>query len=175
MTTWRPIPGWHGFYEASDTGLIRSLPRTVRHSIGGTRHVQERILKPSQNQKGYRIVVLARDGKRYAYPVHRLVAETFLGPLPEGWHTCHIDGDNQNNHVTNLRYATPSENNRDVVRHGRNHNANKTHCPQGHPYSPENTQVTRGGRGRKCLTCHRERTRRRRAAQRAARLYDQAA
>lgn len=35
--------------------------------------------------------------------------------------------------------------------------------------------VTRGGRGRKCLTCHRERTRRRRAAQRAARLYDQAA
>lgn len=46
--------------------------------------------------------------------------------------------------------------------------AAKTHCPRGHPYSPENTAVyvdPRGKRGRTCLTCRRERDR---ARQRSA-------
>jgi len=169
MTTWRPIPGWRGYYEASDTGLIRSIPRTVHHPRGGARNLKGRVLRPSRNHKGYQIVVLARDGKRFAYAVHRLVAETFLGPLPDGLVTCHIDGDNQNNAASNLRYATASENNLDIVRHGRNHNVNKTHCPQGHEYSPGNV-LKNTDRGRRCRTCHNERSARRRAAQRAARF-----
>ena len=38
-------------------------------------------------------------------------------------------------------------------------NARKTHCPQGHEYTPENTYVerTRYGTGRKCKACQRER------------------
>jgi hypothetical protein len=40
-------------------------------------------------------------------------------------------------------------------------NARKTHCPQGHPYSPENTSVRDGSRH--CRTCHRERERARKA------------
>lgn len=36
-------------------------------------------------------------------------------------------------------------------------NAKKTHCPQGHPYSPENTYLTPIG-GRSCRTCRRERS-----------------
>jgi hypothetical protein len=40
-------------------------------------------------------------------------------------------------------------------------NARKTHCPQGHPYSPENTSVRDGQRH--CRTCHRERERARKA------------
>lgn len=35
-----------------------------------------------------------------------------------------------------------------------NHNRVKTHCPQGHPYSKENTYELRGGR-RQCKTCTR--------------------
>lgn len=161
MTTWKSIPGWHGYYEASDTGLIRSVERSVPFR-NGKRKVRARILRPGSNGKGYQIAILARDGRRYGYAVHRLIAETFIGPLPDGWHTCHIDGDNTNNRADNLRYATPAENNLDIVRHGRNHNVNKTHCPHGHPYSPENTM--RSGTSRKCLTCHRERSRQRRAA-----------
>ena len=34
----------------------------------------------------------------------------------------------------------------------------KTHCPAGHPYTPENTVVFADGR-RRCLTCRRERQR----------------
>jgi hypothetical protein len=32
------------------------------------------------------------------------------------------------------------------------HNAAKTHCPRGHPYSLENTYIQHGG-GRRCRTC----------------------
>jgi hypothetical protein len=35
-------------------------------------------------------------------------------------------------------------------------NAKKKYCPQGHPYSPENTYVSPQG-GRECRTCHRKR------------------
>lgn len=34
----------------------------------------------------------------------------------------------------------------------------KTHCPQGHEYSPENTYVTKAN-ARQCRTCHREKQR----------------
>lgn len=39
-------------------------------------------------------------------------------------------------------------------------NATKTHCPQGHPYSPENTKIETDG-SRKCLICRRAYDRRR--------------
>jgi WhiB family transcriptional regulator, redox-sensing transcriptional regulator len=35
------------------------------------------------------------------------------------------------------------------------HNASKTHCPRGHPYSPENTYVAK--RGRDCIACKKRR------------------
>lgn len=41
-------------------------------------------------------------------------------------------------------------------------NRNKTHCPQGHPYSPENTYYYNEGRTRVCRTCAIEKTQARR-------------
>ena len=50
-------------------------------------------------------------GGRYAR-VHRLVARAFLGPPPSALHcdVNHKDLDRGNNHVSNLAYATRSEN-----------------------------------------------------------------
>lgn len=42
-------------------------------------------------------------------------------------------------------------------------NVAKTHCPQGHEYTPENTYLVLTG-GRACRTCMRDKSRRRRAA-----------
>jgi len=45
-------------------------------------------------------------------------------------------------------------------------NARKTHCPQGHPFSEENTEHTPQGR-RKCRTCRAEESKRSYAARKA--------
>ena len=51
-------------------------------------------------------------GKHRRDYVHRLVAEHFIGPEPEpGMVVNHIDGDPFNNHVSNLEWASVSENN----------------------------------------------------------------
>lgn len=52
-------------------------------------------------------------------PVHKIVAEIFLGPCPAGLEILHEDDNHQNNRYTNLRYGTHKENLRDAVRNGR--------------------------------------------------------
>lgn len=164
---WRPVPGWCDLYEVSNHGRVRSLDR-VSSGTRATRRIKGRILRPGTTPKGYAIVILCRDSQRLAYTVHGLVAAAFLGPRPSGMHVCHGDDDPQNNHLTNLRYDTPSNNNLDVVNHGRHPNAVKTHCPQGHLYDAANTIWERNATQRKCRACHRDRTRARRALARAS-------
>src|SRR5690606_32157657 len=82
-----------------------------------------------------------------------LVAAAFLGPRPEGSEVCHINGDPADNRVENLRYGSRSENVLDQVRHGVHNNARKTHCKNGHAFTPENT-MRRSEGGRRCRTCN---------------------
>ena len=55
--------------------------------------------------------------------------------------------------MDHLRSGTYQENTQDRDQRGRNHNANKVNCPQGHPYDDKNTYVNGGDRY--CLTCKR--------------------
>lgn len=57
-----------------------------------------------------------------------------------------------------LRIGTVAENLRDMYSKGRNvnHQARKTHCPQGHPYEGDNLYVKPSG-GRRCRACERAR------------------
>lgn len=59
------------------------------------------------------------EGVRTTHAVHRLVLEAFVGPCPEGYQGAHGDGDVSNNHLKNLRWATPGENAADRDAHGR--------------------------------------------------------
>lgn len=136
---WRAVPGFPN-YEVSDLGRIRS-PRKV--------------LSPWRSSNGrYLIVSLRRDGETIKRPMHQLVLEAFIGPR-NGLDACHNNGDGRDNRLSNLRWDTRSENLKDQARHGVHVHAAKTHCPQGHPYSPENTYVNRGRRS--CKTCHKVR------------------
>ena len=57
---------------------------------------------------GYLRVIL--EGKSYL--IHRLVMQAWGLPAPSLAHQInHIDGNKQNNHISNLEWATPTENN----------------------------------------------------------------
>lgn len=76
------------------------------------------MLKPCPDAGGRLVVNLNRDGKRRQFKVHRLVLLAFVGPCPHGHEVAHRDGDQANNRRSNLRYATPVENNGDKLSHG---------------------------------------------------------
>jgi len=69
-----------------------------------------RILKPGINTGGYYYVNLYKNKKVKNKRIHKLVSNAFLDN-PENKKCCdHIDRDRKNNNITNLRYATSSEN-----------------------------------------------------------------
>lgn len=142
---WRPIGGFEGYYEVSSDGQVRSAMRR-KGSKGG-------VLKAGTTKAGYKLVSLWRDGRGLSCNVHRLVAAAFLGPCPPGMEVRHMDGDPANNVATNLRYGTSSENNLDIVRHGRHLLASKVECVNGHPYTQENTYRAPRTGYRACRTC----------------------
>lgn len=95
---WRPVQGYEGLYEASNTGKVASL------NYNGTGARQE--LKPIETHHGYLKVRLYQNGKWRTKRLHRVIAETFIpneGNLPE---INHIDEDPTNNVITNLEWCT---------------------------------------------------------------------
>jgi hypothetical protein len=150
---WRPVINWEGFYEVSDYGRVRSVERVVEFG-DRTRRVLSCVLSPGKRGKGkVPYVLLSGGGNRHARSVHALVLEAFVGPCPDGLEACHWDGNNTNNHVTNLRWDTRTANMADMLRHGRHHHGTTTSCPAGHEYTPENTKAVKNGRA--CRECHR--------------------
>ena len=99
---WRAVPGYDA-YEVSDLGRVRRGPR---------------VLRDQPHNGGYRHVQLWTDGKPRTGLLHVLVARAFIGPTPADHDVNHIDGDKSNNTLSNLEYATRSENNRHAYRIG---------------------------------------------------------
>lgn len=158
---WKPIPGYEGLYEASSLGHIRGVNRI--DSAG--RKWRARELSPGKSTGGYLQVGLFKNGRPKYHYVHRLILLTFHGAAPTGTECRHIDGDPNNNAASNLRHGTRSENIRDQVTHGTHAFANKTHCPHGHAYTPENVVRRKGSRI--CRACINAAARRRYQVRRA--------
>jgi hypothetical protein len=110
MEVWKAIPGYEGAYEASNTGLIRSVDRMVLHGVHGTCKQKGRVLKYAKDAKGYPRVALSDGVKLRTYTIHRLIAYTFMPPRPEGFQINHINGIKTDNSIGNLEYCTQSEN-----------------------------------------------------------------
>lgn len=110
MEVWKAIPGYEGYYEASDAGVIRSVDRVVPHGIHGTCKQKGRVLRYAKDAKGYPRVALSDGTKLRTYTIHRLIAHTFMSPRPDGHQINHMNGIKTDNRVDNLEYCTPSEN-----------------------------------------------------------------
>jgi hypothetical protein len=75
-----------------------------------TKIVEEKILKPSLNKRGYLYIWLCKNAKYKGFRIHRIVAKTFI-PNPENKpQVNHIDRNVLNNCVDNLEWCTNSEN-----------------------------------------------------------------
>ena len=106
--------------------------------------------------------------KGVRHQAHRFVYELENGPIPEGLvidHACHnLDITCKSDpcphrmccNPAHLEAVTQEEN----VNRSHRHKANRTHCPQGHPYSADNTRVGKSG-SRYCKSCNSEDSRRR--------------
>lgn len=156
MEEWKPVVGWESRYEVSNLGNVRSLDNYRKNNLtGGVSLYRGKTLKPCDSGNGYLRVYIG--GKRVF--VHRLVCTAFHGPQPENADVVrHLDGNPSNNQEANLRWGTFSENEADKLSHGRNPFANKTHCPQGHPYDESNTYRDPKGT-RRCRECARQENR----------------
>lgn len=130
MEVWKDISGYEGYYQISNFGQIRSVPRYITHKTKGGGFVNQyfkgKILKPTTTRNGYKMIVLSKDGKFKYQTIHRLVATAFI-PNPENKPTVnHKDGDKSNNHVDNLEWCTSSENNSHAYRIGLKKGRGKT-------------------------------------------------
>lgn len=121
---WKPVKGFEGLYEVSNTGKVKSLPRTVNAYNGWPRTFPEKILTlhssklTKRHPKPMYHVELWKDNKRVVRMIHRLVAETFI-PNPDGKpQVNHKDGNRMNNSVENLEWATCAENSEHAYRTG---------------------------------------------------------
>jgi hypothetical protein len=97
---------------------------------------------------------------------HRVAYELLVGPIPEGLHLDHLCRVRNCVNPAHLEPVTVGENLRRGVGASAK-NAVKTHCPNGHAYSEENTYWYRGAR--QCLACRTAISARRAAKQKAER------
>lgn len=112
MEIFKDIPNYEGIYQVSNLGNVKSMERCVNHCGGSNSLLKERILKATENNGGYLIVCLCKNGNKKNRSIHQLVAEAFLNHKPDG-HTLMPDHKNRirsDNSVENLRIITTREN-----------------------------------------------------------------
>lgn len=105
---WKVIPNTNDMYYVSSFGRVYSQK-------------SNKILKTYTSPLlGYKELNLCVDGKAQKYRVHRLVAQVFLDkPVNELYNSVnHIDGNKQNNSVSNLEWVTNEENVEHAFREG---------------------------------------------------------
>lgn len=118
LEEWRAVSGYQGYYEVSNYGRVRSLPRCSIDKLGRIHCQLGNILHQyNSRSKNWKQVVLRFDGKYKNMQVHRLVAEAFI-PNPENKpQVNHIDGNPENNCISNLEWVTPKENTQHAINH----------------------------------------------------------
>ena len=98
---WRPIEGYEGLYEVSNTGRVRSLDKYDSMN----RFLRGRILRLFTDGLGYLRAQLYSNSKRKSFLVHRLVAQAFI-PNPDNLpQVNHRDENPSNDNVDNLEWC----------------------------------------------------------------------
>jgi len=100
---WRVNPRFPS-YQISSEGKVKRFVRYRNSSPDGSMKIR------AYGKFGYQGVCLSEENKKKSILLHRLIAETFLGPCPPDKEVNHIDGNKKNNAYSNLEYVTHREN-----------------------------------------------------------------
>lgn len=115
---WKDVKDFKGRYQVSNYGRVRSF------LISGTnKKLRDKPLAISpivnKSRGNYlRVDLCDGSGKHKRFSVHTLVLTTFKGDCPLGYEAAHLDGFPHNNKLSNLIWATKSENQNHRKRHG---------------------------------------------------------
>ena len=124
---WKDIEGYEDCYQVSNFGRVLSKKSGLLRKFG-------------DNGNGYKFVPLSNGMVKNFY-VHRLVADAFI-PNPDRKQTVnHKDGIKSNNHVSNIEWATQSENSQ----HGFDNGLINALCGREHPFSKPVLQFNLNG------------------------------
>ena len=104
-----PVVGYEGLYEVGKNGSVWSL--------NYNRTGQRKELRPAPfNKLGHLLVVLYKDGKMKARPVHQLVLSAYLPKPSEELVVMHLNNKPTDNRIENLSWGSYAENNNDSHR-----------------------------------------------------------
>ena len=101
---WKDVPYFEGLYQISNFGNVKSF-------------ITNKLLKPSKDRFGYVRFNAIKDGKSKTLRIHRLVMEVF-NPIKDIMQINHIDGNKENNNISNLEWCTDSDNKKHAYRTG---------------------------------------------------------
>lgn len=117
-----------------------------------------------KNSQGYGSVYLPmpNHGPRRVMQAHRVSFLIAHGPFDIRLMVCHACDNPSCVNPAHLFLGDARDNAMDMSRKGRARGQERTHCPQGHEYTPENTYLyAKPGLRRYCRACARDRSARR--------------
>lgn len=162
----KPSPRTLGRYASA--GYVRSCRRPVAE-----RFAEKWMPEPNSgcwlwlagvNNKGYAQIPV---GLSVSAPAHRVAYELYRGPIPDGLFIDHLC---RTRSCVNPWHLEPVTNRENLMRGfgAAAINARKTHCDQGHEFTPANTYVRNNTGYRGCRACHRAEMAAQRKAQKNA-------
>ena len=97
LEKFKDVQGYEGLYQVSTWGRVYNV-------------LANKMVHTEVTKKGYLRVDLFKNGTRKHHKVHRLVAKAFIPNPNNKPQVNHIDGNKQNNSITNLEWVTNREN-----------------------------------------------------------------
>lgn len=100
------------YYSINEYGVVKRNAYTRVDKLGRTTQVKEKVLKQQIDKDGYfRVTITTGFKKPKFYPVHRLVAQTFIKNKNNLPCVNHKDQNKLNNNVNNLEWCSVAYNN----------------------------------------------------------------
>jgi hypothetical protein len=120
MEIWKDIKGYEGIYKVNYLGIVIRIGGSVKRKEH-LMYVPLKIMKPIDNGKGYLRIKLTINNKEKRIMLHRIIAEAFI-PNPYNKKCVnHIDGNKNNNSLSNLEWCTHKENSQHSIMIGTFH------------------------------------------------------